>query len=407
MIHKQNILFVDDEESILDGLRRMLRPLRHEWRVALANSGQDALEKLTMARFDVIVSDMRMPGMDGAELLSAVKETYPSMVRIVLSGHTELSQAIRSVGVAHQFLSKPCSPEALKVVIARALELRRHLSAGPLQAAVGGIDGLPPLPATFGRLREALVREEVDLDQVARIVEEDPSLTAKLLQLVNSSLFGLARPVGNMRDATTFLGTTMLRNLALTTETFRVFDEFQFPTGFSLEREQAHGALTAKIARELAEGRAAKDEAFLAGMLHHIGLLVLATKMPEAFESILLEPSAPGESRIDVERRLLGTTHAEIGGYLLGIWGLPDSIVEAVTYHHRPAALPHLDFGLLELVHVASALAEELEQERAPNPGRFSSGLDLDHLEALGVRDRVDEWRAKARSTEHPEAEAA
>jgi len=405
MLTKRNILFVDDEDKILDGLRRLLRPMRHEWRVALAQNGQDALEKLTMANFDVIVSDMRMPGMDGAELLTRVKESYPSIVRIVLSGHTEISQALRSVGVAHQFLSKPCSPVELTRVVARALELRAHLTAAPIQAAVGDIDGLPPLPETFARLREALVLEEVDLEQVANIVEADPSLTVKLLQLVNSSLFGLARPVANMRDATTFLGTTLLRNLTLTTETFRVFDKLQYPKGFSLHAQQAHGALAARIARELAVGRELKDEAFLAAMLHDVGLLVIATKMPAAFELIARDPRLPGESREEVELRLLGTSHSQIGAYLLGIWGLPDSIVEAVACHHKPSTVAHEDFGLIEIVHVAGALADELEM--ANGSDHEASVLDLEHLERLGVLDRLEEWRALARRIDDPTYEAA
>jgi len=399
MTQKKTILFVDDEQNIIDGLRRMLRPLRHEWRVALANSGPEALEILEKADFDVIVSDMRMPGMDGAQLLTLVKERHPDIVRIILSGFTEIGQAMRAIGVAHQFLSKPCSPEILKAIIQRAVDLRERLNADPVRRAIGDIDGLPPLPETFRRLREALITEDVDLDHVASIVEEDASLTSKLLQLVNSSLFGLARPVKNMHEATNFLGITLLRDLTLTTETFRTFEKFTFPKGFSLSRHMAHSTLAAQIAREIAGGRGPGDEAFLAGMLHDLGTLVMATKMPEAFEEIAQVCATTGEPRFLVERRILGTNHAEIGAYLLGLWGLPDSIVEATAFHHEPALLPHTDLSLLEIVHVATSLADEFDtSEELAVPEAPLAILDLAHLKTVGAYDQLESWCSIARS---------
>lgn len=400
MTEKKTLLFVDDEQSILDGLRRMLRPLRHEWRVALAGSGAEALEILDKADFDVIVSDMRMPGMDGAELLTQVKERHPDLIRIILSGFTEVGQAMRAVGVAHQFLSKPCSPEVLKAIIQRAVALRDRLDADPIRTAIGEIDGLPPLPKTFRRLREALTTEDVDLNEVASIVEEDASLASKLLQLVNSSLFGLARPVRNMHEATNFLGITLLRDLTLTTETFKTFEEFTYPKGFSLARQMAHASLTAQIAREIAGGRGPGDEAFLSGMLHDLGTLVMATKMPEAYEEVTRLCGESGEPRHLAERRLLGTNHAEIGAYLLGIWGLPDAIVEATAFHHEPALLPHGDLGLTEQIHVASTLADELDPDEQPvaPDGPPIPSLDLAHLDAVGATDQLEQWRTIAHS---------
>jgi HD-like signal output (HDOD) protein len=408
MSTKKAILFVDDDRLILDGLRRMLRPMRKEWQVQFADSGAAALEALHETHFDVIVSDMRMPGMDGAELLAAVKKHHPLTVRIILSGFTEIGQTMRAVGVAHQFLSKPTCSETLKAVIQRALRLRERLNEEPLRALIGTIDGLPALPETYRCLRDALTTEDVDLDQVAGIVERDASLTSKLLQLVNSSLFGLAQPVSSMQQATAFLGTTLLRDLTLTTETFRTFESFTYPRGFLLSREMAHATLTAQIAREVAGGRGAGDEAFLAGMLHDIGILVMATKLPEVFEKTYELAERGDQERCDVERQACGTTHAEIGAYLLGLWGLPDSIVEAIAFHHEPTALAHDDAGLIEFVHIASALADELDHDAETSFWNLrNSSLDLAHLEALGLADKLDGWRTMARTRFNHDTHAA
>ena len=110
----RRILFVDDDPRILEELRDMLRPQRHDWEMAFAPSGDAALALMQASPFDVIVSDMRMPGMDGAALLARVRQEYPQVVRIVLSSHTELSTALRVVPVAHQFLAKPCDAEMLR-----------------------------------------------------------------------------------------------------------------------------------------------------------------------------------------------------------------------------------------------------------------------------------------------------
>ena len=398
MTEKKTILFVDDEQNILDGLRRMLRPMRKEWRVALANGGEEALDKLSRADFDVIVSDMRMPGMDGAALLTEVQDRYPDIVRIVLSGYAEVSQAVRAVGVAHQFLSKPCDSERLKAIIARALLLRAELHGAPVQHAVGQIDCLPPMPATSAALRAALADPEVDLGDMGDIISRDASLTAKLLQLVNSSLFGLARPVNNMREAATYLGLTVLRHLTLSAESFHAFRGLKAPDGFNLEQEQAHAFTTARLARQMVDDPELGDEAFLAGILSDIGKIVQAYKMPELYLEVERRVKAGELSRFAIEQELMGTSHSQIGAYLLGIWGLPDSIVEAVTFHHMPSAFPHDEVGLIEAVHLADHFACEFHNDEFPDDPRRQGDLDTAHLESLGLLARMDEFRARART---------
>ena len=117
------ILFVDDQQQVLDSLRDALRPQRHEWEMLFATSGADALAELERAPCDVVVSDMRMPGMDGAALLGHVEHSHPAAIRIVLSGSTEREVVMRAAAVAHRLLAKPCDVEELVRVVTRSCAL--------------------------------------------------------------------------------------------------------------------------------------------------------------------------------------------------------------------------------------------------------------------------------------------
>jgi DNA-binding NarL/FixJ family response regulator len=137
---KIRLLFVDDENNVLAALRRMLRNKKDDWDMVLVNSSQAALEALKKASFDVIVSDIKMPGMDGAELLTRVKDAYPGTIRIALSGQVDLNEVIRSIRSVHQYISKPCTAEALVARIEGALKSKEVLTDPQMLNLVTEID---------------------------------------------------------------------------------------------------------------------------------------------------------------------------------------------------------------------------------------------------------------------------
>ncbi len=392
----KKILFVDDEPRILDGLGRMLRKQRKEWDMTFVGGGQEALDIMAEEPFDVLVSDMRMPGINGATLLKRVQEEYPSTVRIVLSGHTELEAALRAVPVAHQFLMKPCDSDTLREVITRAIRLRALLNEPSLLAATGSVESLPALPRVYNQLRTALGNPEVSLDAVASIVEQSPSITAKILQLVNSSFFGAAQTFSGLRPATAYLGLDMLRNLTLSFEVFGVFDKSKLPPGFSLEREQRHAMLSARIAHHLLDDRTTAEAAFLAATLHDIGKLIMATQLPEKYAVAREAASERGIPYFEMEEEVMGVSHADVGAYLLGIWGMPHDVVEATANHHHPARVDHASFGVLGAVHVATALAREVSRPKGAQIEDGDSPLDFDYLDAVGVLTELPRWRGIA-----------
>ena len=392
-MNRTRLLFVDDDESILEGLRNLLRRQRHVWDMAFATSGEQALELLARAPVDVIVSDMRMPGMDGAALLKRVQDTTPGVVRIVLSGHAEREAICRAMSVAHQFLSKPCEPEVLRETLARTSVLQEHLNHGPVRAVVGALDKLPSLPAAYRELTRALARADVGTARLAAIVERDSAMAVKVLQLVNSPYFGLSQRVVSIQEAVGLLGVELLKGLALGAHVFAAMP-VDLPTEGAIDRMQRHAQLTARIARRIVPDTAKAEEAFTAGMVHDVGQMVLALSHPEAFADISREERDGARSLPDLERDAFGVTHAGIGAYLLGTWGLPLAVVEAVSFHMEPSSVHGANLDVLAALHVADEFAEAAESG-ALGASPYS-GLDRAFLSDAGYLPQLSTWEAMA-----------
>lgn len=390
----KNLLFVDDEPKVLQGLRRQLWPMRCEWEMNFVESGAQALAFMAAHPVDIIVTDMMMPGMDGSQLLNEVVKSHPRTVRIVLSGHAEREAALRLVGPAHQYLSKPCDADDLRGAISRAFALRDLLANERLKQLALGTSSLPTLPALYSQLTAELEQDSASVERVAEIVSQDPGMTTKIIQLVNSAFFGLPQQITDINEAIAYLGMTTVRSLVLAFQVFSKFDSDKI-TGFSLEKLASHGRLTGVLARKIAEAERGdlklRDQCFLAGLLHDIGRLVLAKGLPEEYGRVLQMAQAEGKAVWEVELREFGATHAEVGGYLLGLWGLPHPVVEAVTFHHRPDpdALP--GFSAAVAVHVANIFAHDL----ASTTGLSDRQVNLDQLTRLGLVNRLETWRSR------------
>jgi putative nucleotidyltransferase with HDIG domain len=396
----KRILFVDDEPRILEGLQRMLRPQRHEWEMAFAPGGEAALAILEAETFDVVVSDMRMPGVDGAALLEAVREKYPNMLRVILSGYTELEASFRAVPVAHQFLLKPCDPDALRIAIERATSLLQALNSKMLTGLVGSLQDLPSVPRTFAELREALADPEASIDRVVKIVEQDVAISAKLLQLVNSAFFGITRDVSDVRTAVSYLGISILQNLVLSLEAFRCFQGHKPIPGFSLDQFHEHAHLAAKIAA-LALGKSkGNGVAVGAAMLHDIGKLVIAERAPDHLARAIKGARQEKLPLYKIEEGLIGVSHAEVGAYLLSLWGLPYPLVEAVAHHHHPERVPADKIGAIPIVYLSNLLAHEQDKQADELAGFVTDEINADVVAQAGFGELLEEWREGLVGTE-------
>ena len=402
----RRILFVDDEPNILEGLQRMLFPLQKEWRMTFVSSGAKALEAMESGPFDVIVSDMRMPGMDGAQLLATVKARFPDTVRFVLTGQTDGEAVYRSVGDAHQFLNKPCKPKLLRECVDKAFAIRDLLTCDRLKSAISQIGSLPPLPRVYERLCEELQSAECSIANVSRIIETDQAILSKILQLANSAFFGIRHRINSAAQATSMLGLQTLKSLVLMTGLFTPMQQAAFPKGFSMEEKWRHSAKIGIYAEVLCKHEGATNEmvgdAYTAGLLHDAGELILAVSSPDDYIRVHEYSTLNQIPAYEAERVMLGCTHAELGAYLLGIWGLPDQIVEAVAYHHVPSESASKSLSPLAAVHAADVLDYK---KNTPAAGIPLPAWDMAFFTRIGLQDRLPVWSEACKHVDAREEE--
>lgn len=393
---KVRLLFVDDEADLLAGLRLTLRKERDRWSVRFAGGGEEALALLAEEPADVVVSDMRMPGMDGAELLQRVRAAHPETIRIVLSGQADERLAMRAVPVAHQWLSKPCDRDRLVLTIDRAVETSRILTSDRVRRIVGGLASLPAPPRTFQDLMALLMDPEASSERVSELVEQNPALAARVLQMANSAFFGLMRKVASVRDALGMLGFDTLSQLVLTAEVIEAVRTDGQVAGCWYEHFRDDGLLVARVAARILQGDARASAASSAGLLHDLGQLVLARHARREFESAWELARATGRSLEETEREAIGATHSEVGAALLGVWGLPSDVIEAVAHHHVPSRIDVRELDPLLAVHVAQALSHEawalVEPDRTVGPAG-NGQLDRALLARLGLLGKLAGWR--------------
>jgi HD-like signal output (HDOD) protein/CheY-like chemotaxis protein len=387
----KRVLFVDDESRVLEGLRRMLRGLRYDWDMEFVSNGEEALARLAACPFDVVVSDMRMPGMDGCQLLERVRQKSPTTVRIILSGHSDRRAVMRTVGVAHQFLSKPCDSEVITATVSRACRAQDQLSDPWHRQLVCCVASVPSPVLAHAQLVAELESAEPSVERVGEIVSRDVGMTAKLLQLVSSSFFGSPQGSADPARWTGMLGIDTLRPLVLKEGIVRSLDADGAPP-CSIEDLAAHSRQVARCAKALTEFETAdaaqSEQAYLAGLLHDIGLFLLAERVPERLAAAWTG-SRSGDARAwEIERADAGVTHADIGGYLLALWGAPEALVEATVLHHTPALSSATTFAVLTAVHVADAAADAADAGVAVNPER----IDMEHLRRIGCAERLARW---------------
>ena len=387
----KRILFVDDEPMVLTGLKRSLRPMRSEWEMVFAEGGEEALAAMDRQAFEIIVTDMRMPGMDGAQLLEEVQKRSPQTLRMVLSGQSDRETILRSVNPAHQFISKPCEGEELKSRLIRAFALKDLLQNPDLRELVAKLDYLPSLPHVYLQLNEELRRPDPSLQRIDELIGADMAMTAKVLKLVNSAFFCLPCEIPTASHAVQLLGLDTLRTLVLTAH---VFEQFQsrLLSADDMRQVSDHSLAVSNSARKIAIFEHAdqhiQDESFTAGLLHDAGKLILASTLEEQYGKVLEHSEKADVGLYAAECELLGCSHAQVAAYLFGLWGLPGTIVEAVAWHHNPAGSLSVKFSPLAAVHVASAYHDKKNSSRL----RGRTPVDAAFLAGIGCAEREKAW---------------
>lgn len=392
----KRILFVDDDYAALECMRAKLAEQQHRWEMRFVLSGEAALAECAASRFDVVVADVRMPGMDGVALLGEVKQRLPGAARLLISDRAEYGLALRSVAVADRVLAKSCEPMELVATLERIEALQDLFCTEQIRKIIGTLGALPSLSHTYLALTRAVQDPDAHVASVAEIVEQDVAMSAKVLQLVNSGFFGLAQTVTRVHTAVSYLGMETVKNLALASEAFGIFEPgVGIPRGF-LERLQRQAQRTAVIVSSLPLSVLERDTALVAALLHDLGELMLASRMPHMLCSALALAKKRGLETFEAEESLMDVSHAELGAYLLGVWGIGSAVVEAVAHHHRPTRIAHAGLDAAGAVYLAALLAEELEAHPLDAAGRELKAHDREALEQLGLLARYAQFRERA-----------
>lgn len=390
------VLFVDDEANVLQGLQRSLRSLRHAWEMTFVVGGAAAIAELERRPFDVVVTDMRMPGSDGAEVLGAASRLHPEALRIVLSGQAPREVLTRASIHAHQFLWKPCATEVLTATVHDALALRRDLSAPGLGRLVAEVGGLPTLEPRLRALMTELARAEVDLAAVSNVVGQDLGLSTRVLRIANSALYSLGSPPASVRHAVELLGT---QSLAAMLASLGVIERFPVELADDAAAMQLHATRSSSFAHNAVTALGLPmrpDVAFTAGLLHDIGAWHLLSRRPEPFVAARARIAA-GEAVEAVETEVFGATHAQLGALMLADWGFPHEVARGVANHHRHPIARRSAVHAGDLVRLADHYVPLGSHQPPTDPSP-----DLELLGLAAHHDRLLELAARAFATGAP-----
>jgi len=390
MSAQKRILFVDDDDVELKALKHLVASSDCGWEVKYCQSPEDALTILGKEPFDITVSDLRMPGMDGGEFLSEVMVRHPKVVRLIMADATDQNLTMEKAGVVHQYIPKPCEIDILRASVDRAGDLEASIRRERIMKMVEKMDRLPALPSLYIEVVEKLKDPEVSLEDVGEIISRDIAMTAKILKLVNSAFFGLRRQISSPIEAANYLGLDTVKGLVLSLHAFAQFDA-NLLGGLALEAVWNHSMLTAVCCKLIADHEGyrghMKDDSFVAGMLHNIGRLIMASNDPERYQLANQESVEIGIAA--AEEEVFGVNHADLGGYLFALWGLPGSIVDAVEFHHDPSKSGQREVSTLTLVHAANAIVTR-QHEEVRTSG--STRVDEAYLDSVGLKDHYQDW---------------
>jgi len=351
-----SILLVDDEVSILKAFQRAIK--NPDWEIFVAEDGFAALAILAERNIDIIISDMLMPNMNGYKLLQQVKNLYPGTTRLILSGFSEEKDVIQAMldGTCKLYIMKPWENHMLKETIQQILEVRKILRNRNLLNLINKIDGLCTQPSIFAKLTD-MIDKGANMRQMAAVIEEDPIMTARVLQMVNSAFFGIR--TGSVSQAIVYLGLPTVKTIVLTASLCEILPHHGGL--FSKEQLWRQAIITNQIVGRMYHrltGKQLPNTSASVGLLHHLGRMAMIHHMPDKYEQLAAilqkQPTLPFDQ---LEEEIIGVAHQDVGGYLLDWWHLPHQIVESILFHHCPANDAVGDKELAAVVHIASNYA--------------------------------------------------
>jgi hypothetical protein len=359
-MNQKRLLIVGGEDRFVARIHHMLgTDPEVSWDLRFVASADEALRLLEESPAHLLVSESFGTTAELKALFSRITARHPTAAQLVV---TPRGRPTSPFTLEPQLLPDSLSDAELRGRIEGGCALHATFADPRLKTVVGSLERLPPAPSTYFELTEAAADPEVSVAQIASIVERDPALAMKVLQLANSSFFGATKRLTSIGQAVGFLGITLLKGLVLTVHAFESFEVPKTRT-FSVELFQGYSTRVARLARAFWAERAVAETAFTAGLVHDIGKMVIAIRRPREFDSIMTRAAETGEQVHEVERE--------------------------VAYHQQPRSLPvGSDPRVLAAVYAADAYLGIL------TCGEPEADFDRDFLERSGA-DLVA-WRGHA-----------
>ncbi len=397
-MHKKKILFVDDNENVINGIQRQLRPYREQWETFFASSACQALDLMAQQAIDLIVTDILMPDMRGDQLLKKVSHDYPGTVRMILSGYADEETLKSGLEVAHQYLSKPCSAEMLREAISQVFKIQACVNNPRIIASVGDPNQLPSLPKIYHELNSAIANDNTTASDIAKIFSQDMVLSAKLLHLINSPYFGLNRKISNLTDAVNLIGVKKLNNLVVSVHVKTAFP-VNDPTMMGyMEYLWQDAARVAELARLIALSENQQDDrpdqAYLSGLLHNLGLLIFLSRGGDKLKTLLGLLNQTETKAAELETAIFGFTRSEAAAYVLSLWKIPPRIIEAILLQNSPNETDYEGINALTALHVSACL---LKPNAMPGIDKlFAMTIDATYLQRIDKLERLPDWQILA-----------
>lgn len=351
----KKLLFVDDEVQILKSFRRVF--IDTDYEVITANSGVEALDILEKTSVDLIISDMRMPEIDGYDLLLKVKQLYPKTSRIILSGYSDekvVFKALRN-NIAKVYMFKPWSNDEIVVTINNLFTTLESIKNNNLLSLLNTLEHLPTIPGKYLEIID-LIERDANIEQISDLIETDPAIASEILHVANSAYYG--GKTGSIKQAITTIGLNCTRELVLSTSVINMFKSdkgAQNMLELAWEMSYLVNKLTLFIYKKILN-RKIPSLYQSAGLLHNLGVVFLLSVHGKSYMEILLN-SSNDKQLIDKEKELMHSTHMEAGGHLLNWWGFPYAVVEGALYHHNPYNPSIINKDLVKVLHLAQYYA--------------------------------------------------
>ncbi len=366
--------------------------MRPGWELLFVQNPDAALSLIEQNSFDAVVSDLGLPGEAGENILKETRHHSPNALRFILSETLDRTDILRAMEIAHQHFAKAEAIFQLKDALLRAFALQDLLKNKAVVELVAQVQSLPSIPALYKEILIELAKEAPAISEISSVISKDIGLCTKILQVVNSTFFGLPRNICSSEEAVAYLGIATIKSLVLSVQVFSLFGNLKIRE-YSVEELWNHSLLTAQAVRAIAEVESRPPEetnqAFTAGLLHDVGKLVLVShfsKYRECWDARQTSQAPLWQ----IEQEKLGASHAEVGACLLATWGLPASIVEGVAFHHQPTRASDQLFSTVTAVHAANALVKQ--------PGEngevvLEPPLDWKYISKIHMQERLPVWQ--------------